>query len=137
MPTPFFVPDKDTFVPNEIAQGGWGPTLGGQVVGGLLARANTEAAHALLERIAAGTAIVALAEGPGITATADGSNWVLSGTAATDHERVRRVLLAAGARVVGIVTEAEVREDLGVPADLAWLRDRRRTLLEWLTAALR
>jgi AcrR family transcriptional regulator len=62
---------------------------------------------------------------------------VLSGTAATDHERVRRVLLAAGARVVGIVTEAEVREDLGVPADLAWLRDRRRTLLEWLTAALR
>lgn len=39
MPTPFFVPDKDTFVPNEIAQGGWGPTLGGQVVGGLLARA--------------------------------------------------------------------------------------------------
>jgi acyl-coenzyme A thioesterase PaaI-like protein len=38
VPTPFFVPDKDTFVPNEIAQGGWGPTLGGQVVGGLLAR---------------------------------------------------------------------------------------------------
>jgi acyl-coenzyme A thioesterase PaaI-like protein len=36
--TPFFVPDKDTFVPNEIAQGGWGPTLGGQVIGGLLAR---------------------------------------------------------------------------------------------------
>lgn len=52
------------------------------LAGGLLARANTEAAHALLERIAAGTAIVALAEGPGITATADGSNWVLSGTAA-------------------------------------------------------
>jgi acyl-CoA thioesterase len=25
-------------VPNEVAQGGWGPTLGGQVVGGLLAR---------------------------------------------------------------------------------------------------
>ena len=42
MPTPFFVPDKDTFVPNEIAQGGWGPTLGGQVVGGLLARAVEE-----------------------------------------------------------------------------------------------
>jgi acyl-coenzyme A thioesterase PaaI-like protein len=38
VPTPFFVPDKDTFVPNEIAQGGWGPTLGGHVVGGLLAR---------------------------------------------------------------------------------------------------
>jgi acyl-coenzyme A thioesterase PaaI-like protein len=36
--TPFFVSESDTFVPNEIAQGGWGPTLGGQVVGGLLAR---------------------------------------------------------------------------------------------------
>ncbi|MDT5144167.1 MAG: hypothetical protein QOI79_3534, partial [Mycobacterium sp.] len=35
---PFFVTDGDTFVPNDIAQGGWGPTLGGQVVGGLLAR---------------------------------------------------------------------------------------------------
>jgi len=44
VPTPFFVPDKDTFVPNEIAQGGWGPTLGGQVVGGLLARAVEEKA---------------------------------------------------------------------------------------------
>lgn len=36
---PFFVSDGDTFVPNDIAHGGWGPTLGGQVVGGLLARA--------------------------------------------------------------------------------------------------
>jgi len=36
---PFFVADGDTFVPNDIAHGGWGPTLGGQVVGGLLARA--------------------------------------------------------------------------------------------------
>lgn len=36
--TPYFVADGDEFVPNEIAQGGWGPTLGGQVVGGLLAR---------------------------------------------------------------------------------------------------
>jgi acyl-coenzyme A thioesterase PaaI-like protein len=36
---PFFVTDGDSFVPNEIAQGGWGPTLGGQVIGGLLARA--------------------------------------------------------------------------------------------------
>jgi acyl-coenzyme A thioesterase PaaI-like protein len=36
---PFFVTDGDTFVPNEIAQGGWGPTLGGQVLGGLMARA--------------------------------------------------------------------------------------------------
>lgn len=37
--TPYFVADDDGFRPNEIAQGGWGPTLGGQVVGGLMARA--------------------------------------------------------------------------------------------------
>jgi acyl-coenzyme A thioesterase PaaI-like protein len=36
---PFFVTAGDDFVPNDIAHGGWGPTLGGQVVGGLLARA--------------------------------------------------------------------------------------------------
>ena len=42
------------------------------VAGGLLVRAGTEAAHALLEQIAAGTAVVALADGPGITARADG-----------------------------------------------------------------
>jgi hypothetical protein len=30
--------EGESFVPNTIAQGGWGPTLGGQVVGGLLAR---------------------------------------------------------------------------------------------------
>ena len=36
--TPFLVPDGDDLVPNPIAHGGWGPTLGGQVVGGLLAR---------------------------------------------------------------------------------------------------
>ena len=62
---------------------------------------------------------------------------VLARSGGRDEARTRQVLLAAGARVVGIATEAEVREDLGVPADLAWLRDRRRTLLEWLTAALR
>ncbi len=53
-----------------------------------------------------------------------------------DTERIRRVLLAAGARVVGVATEAEVREDLGLPADLAWLRERRRSLIASLTAAL-
>jgi Thioesterase-like superfamily len=36
---PFFVRTGESFAPNAIAQGGWGPTLGGQVVGGLLARA--------------------------------------------------------------------------------------------------
>lgn len=53
-----------------------------------------------------------------------------------DPERVRRVLLAAGAQVVGMVTDAEVRADLGLPADLAWLRARRRSLLEALSAEL-
>ncbi|QNJ96184.1 thioesterase family protein [Mycolicibacterium fluoranthenivorans] len=37
--TPFVVHHDGGFVPSEIAQGNWGPTLGGQVVGGLLARA--------------------------------------------------------------------------------------------------
>jgi AcrR family transcriptional regulator len=54
-----------------------------------------------------------------------------------DVLRTRRVLLAAGARVVGIATEAEVREDLGLPADLAWLRSCRKALLDWILSALR
>jgi AcrR family transcriptional regulator len=66
-------------------------------------------------------------------ATASG---VLARPSATDEARVREVLLAAGARVIGLATEAEVREDLGLPADLAWLRDRRRSLIGSLTAAL-
>ena len=37
--TPFLTQRGDELVPNPIAHGGWGPTLGGQVVGGLLARA--------------------------------------------------------------------------------------------------
>ncbi len=61
---------------------------------------------------------------------------VLSRSGHVDEGHVRRVLLAAGARVIGIATEAEVREDLGLPADLAWLRERRRALLDWLVAAL-
>jgi len=44
--------------------------------------------------------------------------------------------LAAGAQVVGLVTEAEVRADLGLPADIAWLRARRRALLADLLAHL-
>ena len=60
------------------------------------------------------------------------------GVAATDadRDRVRRVLLAAGARVVGIATEAEFREDLGLVPDLAWLRARRRSLLDSLARSL-
>jgi acyl-CoA thioesterase len=37
--TPFLTHDRDWLVPHPVAQGGWGPTVGGQVVGGLLARA--------------------------------------------------------------------------------------------------
>ncbi|MGK2869216.1 MAG: thioesterase family protein [Mycobacterium sp.] len=37
--TPFLTRRGDELVPNPIAHGGWGPTLGGQVIGGLLARA--------------------------------------------------------------------------------------------------
>jgi len=53
-----------------------------------------------------------------------------------DPAHVREVLLAAGARVVGMATEAEVRADLGLAADLTWLRTRRRALIESLTSAL-
>ncbi|MGN6695453.1 MAG: TetR/AcrR family transcriptional regulator [Aquihabitans sp.] len=53
-----------------------------------------------------------------------------------DDARTRAVLLAAGARVVGIATEAEVRDDLGLPADLAWLRERRRSLISSLSSSL-
>ncbi len=55
---------------------------------------------------------------------------------AADEARVRAVLLAAGAQVVGMATEAEVRADLGLPADLRWLRTRRAALLASLRAAL-
>lgn len=48
----------------------------------------------------------------------------------------RRILLDAGSRVVGLATEAEIRTELGLPPDLAWLRARRTALLQALTAAL-
>ena len=38
-PTPFTTRRGDELVPDAVAHGGWGPTLGGQVIGGLLARA--------------------------------------------------------------------------------------------------
>jgi AcrR family transcriptional regulator len=61
---------------------------------------------------------------------------VLTRAEGGDEARTRAVLLAAGARVVGIATEAEVREDLGIPADLAWLRERRRSLISSLSSSL-
>jgi Thioesterase-like superfamily len=33
---PYFVRDENRFVPNQIARGGWGPSISGHVVGGLL-----------------------------------------------------------------------------------------------------
>ena len=69
----------------------------------------------------------------------DAATAVLAGQGSrrgAGRERVRRSLLAAGARVVGMATEAEVRADLGLPADLAWLRARRRALIESLTRDL-
>ncbi|ORA80175.1 hypothetical protein BST29_16850 [Mycobacterium malmoense] len=39
MPTPYFVRDESHYVPTQIARGGWGPSISGHVVGGLLARA--------------------------------------------------------------------------------------------------
>ncbi|CAN5894443.1 hypothetical protein BH23ACT2_BH23ACT2_29410 [soil metagenome] len=59
-----------------------------------------------------------------------------AGGAGGDVDRVRRLLVDAGARVVGMVTEAEVRADLGLAPDVAWLRSRRRSLVESITIAL-
>ena len=53
-----------------------------------------------------------------------------------DAERVRVALLAAGARVIGLATEAEIRADLGLAPDLAWLRTHRRGLIDALLADL-
>lgn len=35
-PTPYFFRDDNRFVPSEISRGGWGPSISGHVVGGLL-----------------------------------------------------------------------------------------------------
>lgn len=51
-------------------------------------------------------------------------------------DRVRIALLDAGARVLGLTTEAEVRADLGLAPDLTWLRQRRRQLLDALVTDL-
>lgn len=51
-------------------------------------------------------------------------------------EQVRSALLGAGARVLGLTTEAEVRADLGLAPDLTWLRHRRRQVLDALIAEL-
>lgn len=55
-------------------------------------------------------------------------------TSGIDPDRARELLVEIGARVVGMSTEAEMRDALGRPPDLAWLRRRRATLLDDLTS---
>ncbi len=43
-PVPYFLRDEKHFVPTKVARGGWGPSLSGHVVGGLLAWAVERAA---------------------------------------------------------------------------------------------
>lgn len=51
-------------------------------------------------------------------------------------EEIQPHALSFGAQIVGIATEAEIRADLGLPADLGWLRARRRSVLDDLLAVL-
>lgn len=90
--------------------------------------ASTRLAAALEPLVAGATASLA--------ATGAGAGGGVGGGAGGDIDRVRRVLVDAGARVVGMATEAEVRADLGLAPDLAWLRSRRRTLVESITVGL-
>ncbi|HEX7132242.1 MAG TPA: TetR/AcrR family transcriptional regulator [Iamia sp.] len=78
--------------------------------------------------------------GPSATATLgaaiaprlDGAARALAGPDG-DVEAVRRRLLEAGARVVATAVEAELRTQMQVPPDRAWLRTRRADLLAALT----
>lgn len=67
----------------------------------------------------------------------DGAAEAMGGAdRSVDRAWVRSVLLGAGARVVGLATEAAIRTDLGLTPDLAWLRVRRRSLVHDLTVQL-
>ncbi|MCU1454793.1 MAG: putative TetR family transcriptional regulator [Acidimicrobiales bacterium] len=57
-------------------------------------------------------------------------------TVGLDRARSRRVLLTAGAKVIGMATEVEVLRDLGVEPDLPSLRRRHRELLGYVRAEL-
>ena len=59
----------------------------------------------------------------------DRSTAALAVTSSRDAVSLRAVLVDVGARVVGMATEAELRNRLGQPADAGWLRARRRALL--------
>ncbi len=60
----------------------------------------------------------------------------MAGEPGVDLDRARVALVEAGARVVGLATEAEVRAAVGRPADLAWLRHRRAALIADIAEAL-
>lgn len=55
------------------------------------------------------------------------------------HRRgaVRSAVLAASARVLGLAVEVEMRREMGIAPDLAWLRRRRADLLAELRPAVR
>lgn len=83
--------------------------------------------------------------GPGATATLgaaiaprlDGAAVALAGGPSAPPaavEATRRRLLEAGARVVATAVEAELRVQMQVPPDRAWLRSRRQDLLTTLSA---
>ena len=61
---------------------------------------------------------------------------IASATPEITAEQARVVLVEMGARVVGLATEAELLEALGQPPELAWLRRRRRALLNELASRL-
>jgi len=67
------------------------------VAGGLLERAGGERADAVLEGIAEGAAVVALADTDGVTAVRDGDDWVLTGSAivVADAPLATHLLIAA------------------------------------------
>ncbi len=61
---------------------------------------------------------------------------ISAGTSTVEHARARELLVEMGARVVGLSTEAEMRTAMGRPPGMAWLRRRRATLLDDLTAGM-
>jgi AcrR family transcriptional regulator len=54
--------------------------------------------------------------------------------ATANEDRARRTVVALGAHVVGLATEAELLDALGRPPGAAWLRRRRAALLAELVA---
>ncbi|HVX17832.1 MAG TPA: TetR/AcrR family transcriptional regulator [Acidimicrobiales bacterium] len=52
---------------------------------------------------------------------------------AEESAAVRRSVLAASARVLALAMESELRRQLGIAPDLAWLRRRRADLIDELT----